>query len=238
MNNPAALPALPLIASVTVLIGACAPYLPPVNSDTIPALLRNTTAPSVSSLRAVGEMELAFNGERLLLKTFAAWNGDQDFSCDLHTSWGGVAAMVQTGQAGGEIEAGGKSYTVGFDQPLTDFEYLPPMPFRFRDLIRIITGSYIAEHPVPGLPDTILTRGKKAILVWRGDSTIVEAVIGRRAGRVESLCYRPAPRVQEHWALSFSRFKDGFPRTISYVLDKNNFFTLSWERYKQAPKQD
>jgi hypothetical protein len=63
-------------------------------------------------------------------------------------------------------------------------------------------------------------------------------VLGGRAGRIVNLCYRPAACIQEHWSLSFSRFKDGFPRTISYVLDRNNSFTLSWEQFQPVLKQD
>ena len=219
------------------LVASCAPRT--VLSGTAGSALPSPSALlPLQSLQAAGNLDLVLNRERMLFKISAIWHGDSAFVCDIHTAWGGLAATIETDGSGGSIEAAGSSYTVGFDQPLTDFQFLPAMPFRFRELIRIITGSYAFDADTRGKPDTILIVDKKAILRWSRNGRIIEARYNRAASQIDQVAYTPMTRENGSWVLSFDRFRRHCPTRVAYILDKNNSFSLSWERFRPIFKQE
>ncbi|MBD3240182.1 MAG: hypothetical protein GF331_06315 [Chitinivibrionales bacterium] len=160
-----------------------------------------------------------------------SWGSDGTFFGDVYGPFGSLVATIQSGPDGGEIIAGGRSYTFGRHQTIGKIDGLGIIPFTFDDLIRILQGRYATELTPAGPPDLTESARKRAILRWETDSASVRVTLKGAKCRVEEVA---AVARDSTWYVQLSEFEGGRAHRIRFGEPEGNYFVLRHRKVVHA----
>jgi hypothetical protein len=191
------------------------------------AVRRSLGRGDILEINGSAECDLVLRGEKVRARATVHWEGDSQFTCDFHTSWGAPVASLRSGAEGGEIRVGESLHRFGLDQDVRSVPSLPDYPYTFGELIRIITGIHAFSVLALGEPDTVLADRKGRRYEWWNDSVVVVLDAAHRTGRMEGIRFvDPHDRAR---GVFYSGFRDGYSREIGLVADESNYFLLRYD---------
>lgn len=234
---PARLRHVPLLRSVLVAVLVFLQIRctqPPAIDWEAPAeQLYRFALPVSEPVAAFGDVTVAYEGERHRGKISLWYKADTSFVCDLQTPWGTPLASIEGTPEGGRVTVGDQVRELEFDQPISSVYYFGTYPFTFRQLARILTGTYAHVLASRSAPDSAWSGAQHRILLWDDTTREVRLRVHRRTGRLRDVCFSEEEDVPP-WRLCLSRFENGRAKRMELQLDERNYFVVDYERFKNV----
>ena len=182
-----------------------------------------------SSIRGGGGISIAVDGERYSGSADVKWKNSGVFRADFYSPFGTLVASVNADSVSGTVFLDDKEYVFRLEQTMDSLPFIWGRHITFRQFGFILTGQ-VPQNLVSigSKPDTIVTRGKYASVIWKTDQFEIDAKVSRRSSDLDLLRFSFIG--QEHWNMQFSSIKEGLARSIEIKEDDRNYFSIRYER--------
>ena len=184
-----------------------------------------------SFIKGGGGISIAVHGERYSGSADVKWKNTGVFRADFYSPFGTLVGSVNADSVSGTVFLDDKEYLFRLEQTMDSLPFSWGRHITFRQFGLILTGQ-VPQNLVNigSKPDTIVTRGKYASVIWKTDQFKIEARVSRKTSDLDRL--RLSFLGQEHWDMQFNSIKEGLARSIEIKEDDRNYFSIRYERLR------
>jgi len=188
-------------------------------------------AQQIADFKGSGTITIVEDGRRSSGKCDVRFNlSDGNFRAQIYSPFGTTAARIDADSLGGRVRAGNDEYSFALDESMEELPLSWGGYFTFRQFMQILIGKMPAELTLlDSRPDSLTFDKSAAVALWNRDTLTVEARIGRKSERLESVAFN-YDILGNTFALRYGRFKNGAPGEIAIHSDSRNYILLRYDR--------
>jgi len=183
------------------------------------------------------DLSIVFNGERHKAGADACRPDPDSFTFDVFTPWGERIASIVADTARAVVTAGNRVMETGLDESVATFAGFSRFPVTFRNLVRILSGTFprYCFDPASRV-DSVWSQKRNTTYRWRTDSSVTEMALDSRKGILVSVAHN---RIGDSsYQTVFSRFSGSIPHRISLKADENNYFILQYDKTETTHEKE